>query len=63
MISQMNGLTNHHEEGMYEETFKKGTQEDVDSSMEENVSLEPIPEEYENNEKQMKLHPIYKKNY
>ena len=30
--------------------FEKDTQEDVDSSMEENVPLEPIPEEYENNE-------------
>ncbi len=30
--------------------LKEDTQEDVDSSMEENVPLEPIPEEYEDNE-------------
>ena len=39
-----------YKEGMYEEAFEKDTQEDVDSSMEEDVSLEPIPEEYEDNE-------------
>ncbi len=31
-------------------TFEEDTQKEDDSSMEENVSLEPIPEEYEDNE-------------
>jgi serine protease Do len=39
-----------YKDGMYEEAFEKDTQEDVDSSMEEDVPLEPIPEEYEDNE-------------